>query len=96
MAPRSTRNKLKIVFIATLIVLAITIPSYLYVYSLLPKPAEFQLNDLGFDQNWVQYGTPVEISVDVTNVGDKSGNRSVALTINGEAIMKKIVKLSPT
>ncbi|MCW4014781.1 MAG: hypothetical protein NWF06_00245 [Candidatus Bathyarchaeota archaeon] len=94
MTPRSTRNKLKIVFIVNLIILAIAIPSYLYVDSLLPKPATFEVTDLVFDQSWVQVGTPVEVSVKVTNIGDKSGNHSVTLTINDEAIATKTVQLS--
>ena len=43
MPSRSTRSKLKIVFVATLIVLAVAIPSYIYVDSLIPKPAKFEL-----------------------------------------------------
>ena len=94
LAPRSTRSKLKIAFVATLIVLTVAIPSYLYDDSLIPKPAKFKVEELVFDQSWVQVGTPVEISVDITNVGDKSGNRSVTLTINDEAVVTKTVQLS--
>lgn len=94
LAPKSTRSKLKIVFVVNLIVLAAAIPSYLYVDSLIPKPARFELSNISIDQSWVQVGTPVEISVDVTNIGDKPGNRSVTLTINDEAVVTKTVELS--
>ena len=82
------------VFFANLIVLAVTIPSYLYVYSLVPNPAKFQVTDLVFDQSWVQVGTPVEISVNVTNIGDESGNHSVTLTIDDVPVATKTVQLS--
>ncbi|PVX23936.1 MAG: hypothetical protein CW691_09085 [Candidatus Bathyarchaeum sp.] len=94
MSSRSTRSKLKIAFFVTLIILVIAVPSYLYVDSLVPKPAKFEVSGLVFDQTWVQVGTPVEISVDLTNIGDKSGNHSVTLTINDEAIVTKSVQLS--
>ncbi len=94
MGSRSTRSKLKAVFFANLIILALAIPSYVYVYSLVPKPATFQVTDLVFDQSWVQVGTPVEISVNVTNVGDESGNQSVILTIDDVPLETKTVQLS--
>ncbi|WGM90597.1 MAG: CARDB domain-containing protein [Candidatus Bathyarchaeum tardum] len=94
MSPRSTRNKLKIIFVATLVILAVAVPSYVYVDSLIPKPAKFQVTNLDFDYNWVQVGTPVEISVDVANVGDKAGNHTVRLTIGEVVIGTETVSLS--
>jgi hypothetical protein len=91
---RSTRSKLKVAFFANLLLLAVAVPSYLYVYSLIPEPAKFQVTDLAFDQSWVQVGTPVEISVNVTNIGDKSGNHSVILTIDDVQLASKTVQLS--
>jgi hypothetical protein len=91
---RTTRSKLKAAFFANLILLAVAIPSYLYVYSLVPKPAKFQVTDLAFDQSWVQVGTPVEISVNVTNIGDQSGNHSVVLTIDDVQLATQTVQLS--
>jgi len=93
-SPRSTRNKLKITFVATLIVLAVAIASYLYVDSLVLKPAKFQVSNLDFDYNWVQVGTPVEISVDVTNVGDKMGNHTVNISIDETILTTETVALS--
>ncbi|MFZ7137948.1 MAG: CARDB domain-containing protein [archaeon] len=94
MSPRTTRNKLKLVFVATVIVLAVAIPSYLYVDSLIPKPAKFQVSNLDFDYNWVQVGTPVEISVDVTNVGDKTGNHTVSIVVDEAVLTTETVTLS--
>jgi len=95
-SPRSTRNKLKIAFVAILIILAVAIPSYIYVDSLIPKPAKFQVSNLDFDYNWVQVGTPVEISVDVTNVGDKAGNHTVSISIDETVLATETVTLSAT
>ena len=94
MVSRSTRSKLKVAFFANLIVLAVAVPSYLYATSLIPKPAEFQVADLVFDQSWIQVGTSVEIAVNVTNIGDLSGNYSVTLTIDDAPITTKTVQLS--
>jgi hypothetical protein len=91
---RSTRSKLKSAFFANLLILAIAVPSYLYVNSLVPEPAKFEVTDLVFDQSWVQVGTPVEISVNVTNIGDKSGTHSVILAIDDAPLATKTVQLS--
>jgi len=91
---RSTRTNLKIVFFANLILLAVAIPSYFYVDSLLPKPAKFQVTDLVLDSDWAQVGEQVQISVNVTNIGNKIGNNSVTLTIDDEPIATKTVQLS--
>jgi hypothetical protein len=82
------------VFVANLAILIIAVPSYFYVESLIPEPASFQVTDLIIDQTWVQVGESVQISVNVTNVGDKTGNHSVILTIDNEPIATKTVQLS--
>lgn len=82
------------VFFVNLIIVAIAVPSYFYTKSLIPEPASFQVTDLILDQTWVQVGESVQILVNVTNVGDKTGNHSVTLTIDGEPIATKTVQLS--
>jgi len=82
------------VFFVNLIILVIAVPSYFYTKSLIPKPASFQVTDLILDQTWVQVGESVQISVNVTNVGDKSGNHSVTLTIDDAPIETKTVQLA--
>jgi hypothetical protein len=91
---RSTRSKLKVAFFVNLLFLAVAVPSYLYVNSLIPDPAEFQVAGLVFDQSWVQVGTPVEVSVNVTNIGDMDGNCSLTLTIDDVPVTTKTVQLS--
>jgi len=82
------------VFFVNLMIVAVAVPSYFYTRSLIPKPASFQVADLILDQTWVQVGESVQISVNVTNVGDQTGNHSLTLTIDDEPIATKTVQLS--
>jgi len=91
---RSTRTKLKIFFFATLILLVLTIPSYIYVQSLVPKPANFKLTDLTLNPDWIQFGDPVQISVNVTNVGTEVGNYTLTVTVADDPIASKTLQLS--
>jgi len=79
---------------ADLLLLVFVIPGYLYVDSQIPKPATFQVTDLVLDSDWVQVGEPVQISVDVTNIGKNSGNYTVTLIIDDIPITTKTVQLS--
>ena len=90
----SRSKKLKIFLLADLILLAVVIPGYFYVDSQRLEPANFQVTDLILDSDWVQVGEPVQVSVNVTNIGDKSGNHTVTLTIDDVPITTKIVQLS--
>ena len=94
MVSRSTRSKLKIVFFVNLAILIIAIPGYFYTKSLIPEPATFQVTNLVLDQTWIQVGQSVQISVNVTNVGDESGNHSVILTMDDAPIETKTVQLA--
>ena len=94
MGSRSTRTKLKILFVATFFLLGVTVPTYVYVQSLIPKQARFQVSDLTLDLDWIQFGDPVQISVNVTNVGDEAGNYTVIVTIDDEPIASKTVQFS--
>jgi hypothetical protein len=76
-----------------LIVLAVAIPSYFYFNSLISKSATFKVTDLVFE-NWVQIGTPLEISVNVTNIGEKNGSHLVILSINDVPWSSRSVQLS--
>ena len=87
-------TRLKILLMVDLLILIIVIPGYFYADSQIPKPAEFELADLALDSDSVQVGEPVQISVKVINIGQKSGNHSVTLTIDDLPITTKIVQLS--
>ncbi|MCZ2807957.1 MAG: hypothetical protein O2V44_01225 [Candidatus Bathyarchaeota archaeon] len=92
MVSRST--KLKIFLLADLVILAFVIPSYFYVDAQILQPANFQVTDLTLDSDWVQVGEPIQISVNVTNIGDKSGNYTVTPAIDDIPISTKTVQLS--
>jgi len=87
-------TKMKTFLLADLIILAIVIPSYFHTSSLVSNPAEFQVTELNLDSNWIQVGESVQISADVKNIGDKSGNYSVVLIIDDVAVESKDVQLS--
>ncbi|PVX27754.1 MAG: hypothetical protein CW716_00690 [Candidatus Bathyarchaeum sp.] len=94
MVSQSARSKLKIVFFVNVIIVAIAVPSYFYAGSQIPDPASFQVTDLVLDSDLIQVGDSVQLSVNVTNLGDQMGNHSITLTIDGEPITTKTVQLS--
>ena len=52
------------------------------------------MTDLTLEETTVQLGQPVQVSVNVTNVGEEVGNYSVILTIDDEPTDSKTVQLS--
>ena len=94
MLSKSALTTLKVILVIDLIIVAIAAPSYFYVDSLIPKSAIFEVTDLVIDQPWVQVGEPVQISVNVTNVGEKSGDYMVALVVDNETTATETVRLS--
>jgi hypothetical protein len=90
----SRSKKLKLFLMADLILLAFVIPGYFYIDSQISNPAEFQITDLILDSNWVTVGESVQISVNVTNIGDEPGNHTVTVTIDDAAKASKTVQLS--
>ncbi len=94
MVSQSARSKLKIAFFVNIIIVAVAIPSYFYAGSQIPDPAHFQVTNLVLDSDLIQVGESVQVSVNVTNLGDQTGNHSITLTIDGEPITTKTVQLS--
>lgn len=94
MPSRSALSTLKAMLVIDLIIVAIAAPSYLYVASMVPDPAIFEVTDLILDQTQVQVGEPVQISVNVTNTGGTSGEHELTLTIDDEPTATETVKLS--
>ena len=92
MATRS--KKLKTFLVADLVLLALVIPGYFYVESQISKPAEFQMSSLILDSDWIKIGNTLQVSVNVTNIGDQSGNHTVTLTIDDIPITSTMVQLS--
>jgi hypothetical protein len=88
MLSRSAIVKLKAILIIDLIIVGIAIGGYFYLQdqglvSGAPKPAEFTLTDLIINPNEAYVGETVQISVNVTNIGEIEGNNTVNLEING-------------
>ncbi len=80
--------------VADLVLLALVIPGYFYVESQISKPAEFQMSSLILDSDWIKIGDTLQVSVNVTNIGDQSGNHTVTLTIDDIPITATTVNLS--
>jgi hypothetical protein len=90
----SRSKKLKMFLLADLVILALVIPGYFYVDAQILKPANFQVTDLTLDPDWIQVVENLQISVKVTNIGDRSGNYTVTPTIDDVAISTKTVQLA--
>ena len=87
MVSRSAITKMKAILIIDVIVVAIAAGTYIYlqnqgILTYGSKPAEFTVTDLTINPLEAEAGEPVFISVNVTNVGEETGNYSANLTIN--------------
>jgi subtilase family serine protease len=94
MRSRSGKTKLKILFLANIVILASAFSGFVYVKSLIPDPASFQIADLTLDQTLIQFGKPVQISINLTNVGEAMGNHSVILIVDNVPVGTKTIQLS--
>ncbi len=88
MLSRSAIVKLKAILIIDLIIIGAAAGAYFYLQdqglvSGAPKPAEFTLTDLIVSPLEAYVGETVQISVNVTNIGEVEGNETVNLEING-------------
>jgi hypothetical protein len=95
MPSRSAVTKLQVILIIDLLVVAFAAGGYYYVQSLPPplKKAEFQVTNLTIDPLEAGTDQPITISVNVTNVGEETGNHSVTLTINDAVKETKTAQL---
>jgi hypothetical protein len=79
--------KLKAILIIDVIIIGAAVGAYFYLQdqglvSGTPKPATFTLSDLTIDPIVAYVGEQVQISVNVTNIGELEGNETVNLQIN--------------
>jgi len=58
------------------------------------RPAEFEVNNLAIDPQVAEANMPVQILVNVTNIGELSGSYSAELEVNGAIADTKTVQLS--
>jgi hypothetical protein len=84
---RSAIVKLKAILIIDLIVVAAATGVYLYLQDQgmitnAATPAKFTLTDLSIDPPQVYAGESVQISVNITNIGDLEGNYTVEFKVN--------------
>jgi len=87
MFSRSAAVKLKAILVIDLIVIGVAAGAYFYlqnqgVIGVATTPAKFTLTNLTITPNNVTVGEAVQISVNVTNVGDLEGNDTVNFEIN--------------
>ncbi len=87
MLSRSAVVKLKAILIIDLLIVGAAAGVYFYfqgqgLIATGAKPATFTLSDLTINPLETYVGEPVQISVNLTNIGDIEGNQTVSLTIN--------------
>ncbi|MGD0449584.1 MAG: CARDB domain-containing protein [Candidatus Bathyarchaeia archaeon] len=88
MLSRSAVVKLKAIFVIDLIIVGAAAGAFFYLQNegMIAhgiKPAKFTLQDLTISPSGANVGDSVQISVNVTNVGDLGGNDTVNFEING-------------
>ena len=87
MLSRSGLVRLKAILIIDLIIVGAAAGAYFYLLNDgtitgAAKPATFTLSDLTINPLEVYIGESIQISVNVTNIGDVEGNTTVNLEIN--------------
>jgi hypothetical protein len=99
MLSRSAIVKLKAILVIDLIIVGAAAGVYFYfqetgIISSASKPATFIFSDLIINPNEVFTGEAVQISINVTNIGDLDGNQTVNLQINN--IVKDSINMTLT
>jgi hypothetical protein len=87
MLSHSAAVKLKAILVIDLIIISIAAGAYFYLQKQgliagAAKPAKFTLRNLTIDPSNTTLGNAVQISVNVTNIGDLVGNETVNFEIN--------------
>jgi hypothetical protein len=87
MLSRSAIVKLKAILVIDLVIVGAAAGIYFYLNSeglvaVASKPAKFTLTNLTIDPQQAYVGDPVQISVNLTNIGDLEGNQTVNFEIN--------------
>ena len=58
------------------------------------KPAAFEVNNLIIDPQVAEVNAPVQVTINVTNVGELAGSHTVELNVNGATTDTKTAQLS--
>ena len=93
MSCRSAITKLHAIFIIDLLVVAFAVGGYLYIGTL--ARAQFEVTDMMITPEKAGLNEPINIFTIVTNIGEKAGNYSVDLKIDGVVEETRTVELSP-
>ena len=99
MLDRKAITKVKAILLIDIIILSAATGTYLYLQesgqlSTQEKPAEFFLNDLLINPKDADAGEPIQISVNVTNIGGLSDNYTLSLFINDIIVENQTVRLA--
>ena len=99
MFDRKAITKVKAILLIDIIILSAATGTYLFLQesgqlSIQEKPAEFFLTDLLINPKAADAGEPIQISVNVTNIGDLSSNYTLSLFINDIIVENETVRLA--
>jgi hypothetical protein len=88
MLSRSAIVKLKAILVVDLIIIGVAAGAYFYLQDQglvtgAAKPANFILTDLTINPLEAYVGEAIQVSVNVTNIGDLEGNESIDMLVNG-------------
>ena len=86
MSSRRALSKLKAILIIDIIIIAAVGSAYFYLQSqsaFEPRPAEFVLSNLTITPLQPDFGEPITISFNLTNIGEAEGAYVANLTVNG-------------
>ena len=88
MLSRSAIAKLKAILVIDLVIVGAAAGVYFYLQdqgliAVAVKPAKFTLANLAIDPFQAYVGDAVQISINLTNIGDLEGNQTINLQING-------------
>ena len=93
MSCRSAITKLHAIFIIDLLVVAFAVGGYHYIGT--HARAQFEVTDMMITPEKAGLNEPINIFTIVTNIGEKAGNYSVDLKIDGVVEETRTVELSP-
>ena len=99
MLDRKAITKVKAILLIDIIILSAATGTYLFLQesgqlSTQEKPAEFFLTDLLINPKEADAGEPIQISVNVTNIGDLSSNYTLSLFVNDVIVENETVRLA--
>ncbi len=102
MPKRRAISKLQAILLIDLIIVSVATAGYYYIQpqferaapSQPTKPATFQVTNLIINPSETGVNQPIEITANVTNVGDETGDYSIGLQINNRIIENKTGELA--